>query len=570
MRVSSIRCLCDRPPAMGMLNSCLPFALAIHVRLRVEDLTKCSHFSSKTRGLFAIFVKYPTSGKKGSSVTMKAFVDFSMIPTAILRFKPLLTKFVLVLLLSSGHEGAKALDAQFRYATFVQPGKGPYVETYLAVNSRSVHFIKFEPNKLQGAIQITIRFERNDSIVLFDKYILKSPEIDTLNPLNFSFIDLQRFSLPAGTYYMQLDIRDQYDTTNTASASGTIELKMPTEGMQFSDVMLVESLSKAEKTGPLTKSGLDLVPRPSFFYNTTHDTLRFYTELYGSKQLRDSVFVVRATLEFGEKQVVDKCSRFYRLNPKTVNVITDAFLIDEVPSGNYTLRFQALSRENQLLAEKTMTIQRLNSKIAFDEQKMKALTTNMSFVEAMTEPQLRDYIASVRPISEIFEREYADNLLKQKDIEVDLLKKFMLSFWERRDKVNPQNAWSDYHAKVKEVNELFSSKIMRGYETERGRVYLQYGKPNTRTQVTNEPSAYPYEIWWYYEYKGQRNIRFVFYNPDMITNDYQLLHSEALGETFDPQWRLILFSRTTAFRDIDEQMNRGHFGSYLEDNFRNQ
>jgi GWxTD domain-containing protein len=253
-----------------------------------------------------------------------------------------------------------------------------------------------------------------------------------------------------------------------------------------------------------------------------------------------------------------------------VNVITDAFLIDEVPSGNYTLRFQALSRENQLLAEKTMTIQRLNSKIAFDEQKMKALTTNMSFVEAMTEPQLRDYIASVRPISEIFEREYADNLLKQKDIEVDLLKKFMLSFWERRDKVNPQNAWSDYHAKVKEVNELFSSKIMRGYETERGRVYLQYGKPNTRTQVTNEPSAYPYEIWWYYEYKGQRNIRFVFYNPDMITNDYQLLHSEALGETFDPQWRLILFSRTTAFRDIDEQMNRGHFGSYLEDNFRNQ
>jgi hypothetical protein len=117
---------------------------------------------------------------------------------------------------------------------------------------------------------------------------------------------------------------------------------------------------------------------------------------------------------------------------------------------------------------------------------------------------------------------------------------------------------------------MFSTKIMKGFETERGRVFLQYGKPDSRTQVPNEPSAYPYEIWWYYHYKGQRNIRFVFYNPDMITNDYELLHSEALGEPNNPQWRLMLFSRTTAFRDLDEQMNRGHYGSFLEQNFRNQ
>ncbi len=502
---------------------------------------------------------------------MKASTVFSIISTASLRFLPASFKFLALFCVAFlFSRPGEALDAQFRYASFIQPGKGPYVETYLAVNSRSVHFVKLEPNKLQGAIQITISFERNDSIVLFDKYILKSPEIDTLNPLNFSFIDLQRFSLPAGTYFMELRIRDQYDTTNTASATGTIELKMPGDNIQFSDIMLVESVKKSERPGALTKSGLDIIPRPSFFYNTTHDTLRFYTELYGSQTLKDSIFVVRAMLEYGEKQVVDKCSRFYKHSPKGVIVITDAFLIDEVPSGNYTLRFEALSRTNELLASKTMTIQRLNSKIAFDEQKMKAISTTMSFVENMTKPQLREYIASLRPISEIFEREYADNLLKQDTIDVELLKKFMFSFWERRDKSNPQTAWAEYHMRVKETVELFSSKIMKGYETERGRVYLQYGKPNTRTQVTNEPSAYPYEIWWYYEYKGQRNIRFVFYNPDMITNDYQLLHSEALGEPFDPQWRLILFSRTTAFRDIDEQMNRGHFGSYLEDNFRNQ
>jgi GWxTD domain-containing protein len=494
-----------------------------------------------------------------------------MINYTILRQTNRLFKyFLLMLIVGLLQQPAQALDAQFRYAVFYAPGKGPYVETYLAVNSRSVHFKQFEPNQLQGAIVITVSFERNDSIVLYDKYVLKSPIIDTNTVLDFSFLDLQRFSLPEGTYFMDMTIRDQFDTSNVVRATGTIELKRPLETAWFSDVMLANSITKAIEVGPLTKSGLNIVPRPSFFFNTTHDTLRFYAELYDTDKLADSVFIVKALLEYGDRQVVDKCSRFYRLAPKKVNVIADAFLIDEVPSGNYTLRLEARNRNNELIASKSMSIQRLNSKIAFDEQKMKALQTSMSFVDAMSEKDIREHIASMRPVSEMFEREYADNLLSQKEVDVELLKKYMLSFWERRNKVNPQQAWLEYYAKVQETVQLFSSKIMKGYETERGRVYLQYGPPSSRTQVTNEPSAYPYEIWWYYEYKGQRNIRFVFYNPDMITNDYQLLHSEALGETYDPQWRLILFSRTTAFRDIDEQMNRGHFGSYLEENFRNQ
>ena len=495
-----------------------------------------------------------------------------MFKTAILRHVSSRIKYVVMICLLFGtFSQSSAIDAQFRHAVFVQPDKGPYVETYLAVNSRSVHFIKLDTNKLQSAIQITISFERNDSIILFDKYVLRSPEIDTNTSLDFSFVDLQRFSLPAGTYYMEVQIRDQYDTNNVAKASGNIELKMPNGALQFSDIMLANDIRKANNTSALTKSGLDLLPRPSFFYNTGQDTLRFYAELYGSDQLlNDSVFIIKATLEFGENQVVDNCSRFYRQRTKTVNVVADAFLINEVPSGNYTLRLEARDRDNKLLASKTQEIQRLNSKIAFDEQKMKAILTNMSFVEAMEEQELRSSISSVRPISEIFERDYADNLLAQKELDVELLRKYMLSFWTRRNATNPDKAWYEYRERVLETVELFSSKITPGYESERGRVYLQYGKPNSRTVVVNEPSAFPYEIWWYYEYKGQRNIRFVFYNPDMITNDYLLLHSEALGEPFDPQWRLILFSRTTAFQNIDDQQNQGHFGSYLEENFRNQ
>jgi GWxTD domain-containing protein len=150
------------------------------------------------------------------------------------------------------------------------------------------------------------------------------------------------------------------------------------------------------------------------------------------------------------------------------------------------------------------------------------------------------------------------------------MQNFVYHFWKGGGEQGAVSRWMAYQEEVDKTVSLFSSRITTGYETERGRVYLQYGPPNSRTVVDNEPSAFPYEVWWYYQIKGQRNVRFVFYNPDMVTNDYVLLHSDAFGENSDPQWRLQLFSRTTAFQNLDNSMNRGHFGSYLDDHLRNQ
>lgn len=475
----------------------------------------------------------------------------------------------LFLLLFPG--SAKAIDAQFRYCVFQQPDKGPYIETYLSVNSRSIAFTAIGPNQLQGAIELTIDFSRNDTIVLFDKYTLKSPVIDTNGRTDFAFLDMQRFGLPAGTYTMHLRITDKNDSSNTANAIEKIVFgEVPTKP-SLSDVMLVSKISPATASSSLSKNGLALLPRASTFFGDGEDTLQYYFEIYGSQQLAaDSIFIVRTWLETAEGAAVANASKFYKRAPRSVVAIADAMLLDEVPSGNYSLKIEVRSRFNELLAQQLIHLQRMNSSIAFDEQKILATLLGGTFVDKFNREQLKEFIKATRPIAQRNEREYADNLMKQKEVDEELLKRYLFSFWEARDKANPVVPFEKYQEEVNKANQLFSSKINKGHETERGRVYLQYGAPNSRTVIDNEPSAYPYEIWWYYEFKGQRNIRFVFYNPDMVTNDYQLLHSEALGETFDPQWRLILFSRTTSFQNLDDTRNRDHFGTRLEDNFRNQ
>ncbi len=53
------------------------------------------------------------------------------------------------------------------------------------------------------------------------------------------------------------------------------------------------------------------------------------------------------------------------------------------------------------------------------------------------------------------------------------------------------------------------------------------------------------EIWQYYNLPdGQRNKKFVFYTIDIVTNDFQLVHSDAIGETSNYRWQVEIYKRT--------------------------
>lgn len=465
----------------------------------------------------------------------------------------------------------QALDLQAKSTVFYKPGGEAYVELSLSVNSRSVHFQMQPTGKLQAAVRVEWLFFAGDSLVKADRYRLSSQPVDSGQFRDFSFLDLQRYALPKRTYRVRLNVVDWNDTLNHASTELTADLREWPNKPMFSDVILAERMSKSTHTGLLVRSGIEVVPRVTDYLGQPNDTLFYYAELYASDQSKDSILLLKATLEGSQGQPAPCCSRFNRISPRQIHVLTDAFPMREVPSGNYRLHLELRDSENRLLAEKYVDLQRLNARIVPDYSKLEEPQTALSFVQSIRSEDLPMHVGSVRPICTHTEQAYVDQLLAASPSEqARPMRSFLHHFWVQRDPNDPAGAWARYALTVDEVNQMFSTKIMKGYETERGRVYLQYGKPDSRTQVNNEPSAFPYEIWWYYHYKGQRNIRFVFYNPDMITNDYELLHSEALGEPNNPQWRLMLFSRTTAFRDLDEQMNRGHYGSFLEQNFRNQ
>jgi len=212
-------------------------------------------------------------------------------------------------------------------------------------------------------------------------------------------------------------------------------------------------------------------------------------------------------------------------------------------------------RAGELVARREQLIQR-NNRIQFnyDLQAMAEVDLRGTFAGALANPDsLAEHISSLRPIADPLERKIIDD--RRKDRDLDLMRRFFFSFWANRS-TDPEQAWREYREQVVKVNKIFGCRVLKGYETDRGQVYLKYGAPNSMMDRFNEMDSYPYTIWHYYQAGRYRDKRFVFYQPNLATDCMELLHSEVPGELNNPRWNQILHSRNVPMQNVDP-MNPG-------------
>lgn len=475
--------------------------------------------------------------------------------------------FALLSLLITQISFTQNFKAFFTHCSFYSPTNGPYIETYLSVIGNSIVYVKNENNKFQGSIEITFLFKQNNEIKQFKKYNLLSPELaDTLSE-KANFIDQQRISLPSGNYEFEISMQDLNSKQPPFKSNQLITIDFNATKMAISDIELIESLSKTTTKSIISKNGYDIIPYTSDFFPENFEKIAFYTEIYNSDKVlgeNENFLITYAIESYETKEVIGNFKGFSRETTKPVAIVLKSFNIGELQSGNYNIAIEVRNKSNELLSQKKVFFQRSNPKAV---PNIVPADIAMSFVAGMTNNQLNDYIKSIEPISTAIELNYARNQLKGNN--TDLMQKYFYNFWASRNAEKPQEAWEKYKEEVEAVNKQFGTAIKRGYETDRGRVYLKHGKPNTIVDRKSEPNAYPYEIWHYYQVEKFSNIRFVFYNPDLVSNDYPILHSNLPGEINNPQWKVLLHKRTEQPRDVDEKNNKDHWGNQVDDFYNN-
>ncbi len=479
--------------------------------------------------------------------------------------------FLFCLIVFTSNIEAKKLTAYYSTGSYYSPKNGAYVETYLSVKGSSVNFVKNAKGKYQGSIEVSVAFMQDTLVKNFQKYNLLSPEIDdTLHEIP-NFIDQQRYTLLNGTYEVELTIADKTSKSKPYKTVQQLTVSLNPTICGFSSIELLESMKPTEKENIFSKSGYDLIPFVSSYYPQFVTALDFYTELYNSdKQLgKGEKFMFTYYIESYESKVM--LSSFYNYSKQTaekVNILLSSFSIKDLPSGNYNLVVEAHNKSNETIAVQRQFFQRNNPSVGFDINDMAAITTTGMFIEKYTnKDSLVEYIRSTRPIASTLEKNFIDNQAKIVDLQT--LQKFFYGFWIKRDEKMPEKKWLDYNEQVKIANKEFGSGRIKGYLTDRGRVFLQYGPPNYRNPYLNEPNAYPYEIWEYLKLNSQNNRKFVFYNADLVSNNFKLLHSDVIGEKYDNRWQMVLTKRVEQGPDLDKEKATPGYGSQMDDNFNN-
>lgn len=479
------------------------------------------------------------------------------------------------------------VKAFLSYSTFYSPNESPYMESYISINGESVKYIKQSNGKFQAHLEILFTFERNDSIKFFQKILLKSPEIeDTTSKSIINFLSIERFYIPEGSYSFNVSIQDINSKDAPIKSEEEITVFYPKEKTSISGIQLLSSVEKAETKTSKTKHGFNIHPYFSNFFPDYINQISFYYEIYNTKIMlgEPNKFINRYYIQDAtNKQKVSPFIFQKTVKTSTVDLSFGNFDISELPSGNYYLVVEATDTTGTILAFNALFFQRSNPKFIRTNTFTQLDITN-TFVEKYNNfDTLLIYLDYLYPLAEDQDmmtrnailmdiQQNMDSITLFKDYKkqkVAMMQHYLLDFWTRRDNVNPEKEWESYLEKVREVNYKYTSLKTKGYQTDRGRVYLKYGPPNSINAEPMGADSYPYEIWHYYMVKGQGNRKFIFYNYDRAQNSYILLHSDVTGETYEPQWEKILRNRRSAGVNSDIRTSTPVWGDRSRDFWTN-
>jgi len=432
--------------------------------------------------------------------------------------------FITIVLASyfSHYASAQSISAQFDLCNFQSENKS-FVETYISIDGNSVKYSLNEKNKFQSSLSITIQFLSADSVTKFDKYTLNSTEIDDTSNIDFVIVDQQRYILEDGDYQLKLQISDINDLDNEINHSQ--ELTVETKN-GFSDIQLIESYTNTNEVNILSKSGYDLVPFISNFYNSNNTKITFYLEYYNDSE--EPTLIQTKVLSQSTNKVVNNLALNKKSNSKKTPIL-GSFSLTDVPTGTYFLETNAINKDNEIIHSEKTIFYKMNKNIVDDVEEIDG-----TFVSKITnKDSLKLFINYLYPIQTTSESIFADNQINYDDI--DMLQKYFYSFWKKRSPFDTENAWLNYRALVNLVNNKFGNGLQKGYISDRGRIFLSYGQPNSISEEVLPNQFQPFEVWHYYKIDSERNIKFVFSNKNM-PNEYRLVYSNKSGEVSDTDW----------------------------------
>ena len=181
------------------------------------------------------------------------------------------------------------VNAVFNYGKFKTKDNKSYVEAYLSVKGSSLVKVKTENNTFKSEVIVSyIITDDSNSVVTFKKFKLSTPKFED-STLSADIIDVKRLLVPNGTYSFELIINDANTAIDDFETTFSFDMNFGNQPAEFSSIELVHEYNKSISDSEFSKAGFDIIPNVASYYDLDKNVLAFYTELYGTSSLGDSV-----------------------------------------------------------------------------------------------------------------------------------------------------------------------------------------------------------------------------------------------------------------------------------------
>ena len=444
----------------------------------------------------------------------------------------------LLLFMVSNFYAQKQLRFDLDYARFNFDSSSVYTELYYELNVDGMQVLS-QNNKMtvEAIVQISIKNVAADTFWVNKKWRLEQ----AVNPndtskSNNSLVGVLGFQIPKGVYTLTVEATDARNPVLKKVITEKLVIEPYTNDRPYiSDIELSRNIKNdgVDQNSLFYKNTLEVTPNPTIVYEANSPVLFFYAELYNLK-LEDpkTEFLLQKTVYNSRGNAVYTMNKSAKQSKNAV-VEIGTINLSKLPTDTYDFNLSLVDpvTKKAFVSKKRFFL--FNPKV---KESSTASLANSSVLGSefavMTIEECDELFAEVKYISTQGESERYERLdsLKAKQ-------EFLFNFWKNRDSdpETPKNEFKeDYMRRVTYANEHYRLNTRPGYLTDRGRILLIYGEPDTKDYFPNESNLKPHEIWFYNQIEG--GVTFIFGDPTGFGN-YELLNSTKRGEYRDENWQ---------------------------------
>ncbi len=362
-----------------------------------------------------------------------------------------------------------------------------------------------------------------------------------------AMLGTQLIALAPGNYDAQIYYHDVADQNRRDSAR--FQLVVPSfagRDLQLSDIIVANEASQSEdRSHPFFRNWYVVIPNVSATITPPFLVLNTYVEIYNADRVPTSDYHIVYRLADSARNVFYETQVTRPRSASRMSVELNTLPLDSIPSGQYYVVIKAYN--------------------GFARSATDSATVFRSFY--VRNPEFDQFVQSQRAAASaapafggmVVDPEYAGMKEEELDAEYEKIKpimttaeegvwrgldgaepkgRFLTTFWEMRDPSpgTPENeSRRDYNKRVEEARNLYAAPMApRGWDSDRGRVLLKYGKADAIERHIQEFNRKPYEIWTY----NQMSYQFVFIDRTQ-TGAFTLVHATAPGEVKNENWEQV-------------------------------